>query len=99
MAPAPQWVTDEFLKDIIELAIDHQISISDDKIIDYISKKRNHSVGGSFAATWALKTGFLGQTADAGITPYSQKASVALVWRGVCIAAVAGGLEAPHLAA
>jgi len=25
----------------ITLAIDHEISISDDKIIDYISKKRN----------------------------------------------------------
>ena len=33
MAPAPQWVTNDFLNDIIKFAIDHEISISDDKII------------------------------------------------------------------
>ena len=38
MAPAPQWLTNDFFKDIIKRAIDHEISISDDEIIAYISK-------------------------------------------------------------
>ena len=33
MAPAPQWLTNDFFKDIIKRAIDHEISISDDEII------------------------------------------------------------------
>ena len=44
MAPAPQWLTNDFLKDIIKRAIDHEISISDDEIIAYISKKRNNQI-------------------------------------------------------
>ena len=44
MAPAPQWLTNDFFKDIIKRAIDHEISISDDEIIAYISKKRNNQI-------------------------------------------------------
>ena len=44
MAPAPQRLTNDFLKDIIKRAIDHEISISDDEIIAYISKKRNNQI-------------------------------------------------------
>ena len=51
MAPAPQWLTNDFFKDIIKFAIDHEISISDDKIIDYISKKRNHQIK---SKTWIV---------------------------------------------
>ena len=39
MAPAPQWLTNDFFKDIIKRAIDHEISISDDEIIAYVSKR------------------------------------------------------------
>ena len=42
MAPAPQWVTKDFLKHIIKRAIHREISISDDEIIDYISEKCKH---------------------------------------------------------
>ena len=51
MAPAPQWVTKDFLKHIIKRAIHREISISDDEIIDYISEKRNHKIK---STTWIV---------------------------------------------
>ena len=51
MAPAPQWVTKDFLKNIIKRAIQRKISISDDEIIDYISEKRNHKIK---STTWIV---------------------------------------------
>ncbi|MAD24871.1 MAG: hypothetical protein CMO44_11950 [Verrucomicrobiales bacterium] len=43
MAPAPRWLTDIFFKDIIKFAIDNEVSINDDKVIDYILQKRNQN--------------------------------------------------------
>ena len=55
MAPAPQWLTNDFFKDIIKRAIDHEISISDDEIIAYISKKRNIEGYGSYSERKTLE--------------------------------------------
>lgn len=48
MAPAPQWLTNDFFKDIIKRAIDHEISISEDEIIAYISKTKAYMKMGEY---------------------------------------------------